>query len=295
MSKWLVGSSNSKQTGCKKRARAKLTRIRHPPEKSLVSFDCISCVKPKPRRMLRARTSAVAASRASNRSYTPCKASIMSSCCSSRDRAPASSPSPDSPPAAADSASSVNMWLRSSATCSRRMRSSSTDMTASKAVTVSDGSTSWSKKKISIPRGMGTARAPNALSKVDLPHPFRPTNPYRLPWLRTMSVSSSNTCPMCCRVKLVTLMSRLRASTPFRDAAYVQMVPPAAKRSAWAWSTPSSTACSVVRAGAPPSVPAPSTNRDTASAVNLVGAVPSPSSPLPPPLALRLASRAAFA
>ena len=43
-------------------------RIRQPPENSFVFFICFSGVKPKPERILDARTSAVAASSSSRRS-----------------------------------------------------------------------------------------------------------------------------------------------------------------------------------------------------------------------------------
>mmetsp|Transcript_12351 Transcript_12351/g.26063 ORF Transcript_12351/g.26063 Transcript_12351/m.26063 type:complete len:222 (+) Transcript_12351:1634-2299(+) len=216
------------------KALAKLTRIRHPPEKSLVFLDCISWVNPSPLRMERALTSAVEASIASNRSYTALSASMISSCSSSGDFSP--SPPPPSlvlppPNFSGLSMTSVMSWLRSSARCSSLLRSSSTSMTASSALKVSLGSTSSLRKKISIELGTGSARAPRAFSSVLLPHPLRPTNPYLFPWFNTTEVSSISTAPMCISVTFVTLMSRARASTPLRDVAKVQTVPAAANAS----------------------------------------------------------------
>mmetsp|Transcript_28599 Transcript_28599/g.77442 ORF Transcript_28599/g.77442 Transcript_28599/m.77442 type:complete len:288 (+) Transcript_28599:2146-3009(+) len=148
--------------------------------------------------------------------------------------------------------------LRSSACCSSLVRSSSTSMTASRALRVSLGSTSSLRKKMSIELGTGRARAPSALRRVDFPHPLRPINPYRLPWLSTTEVSSSRTAPMCSSVTLVTLMSRARASTPLREVAKVQMVPAAARASDASWSIPSSP---VMPALPEPSPPLPSPPR----------------------------------
>ena len=45
-SRWFVGSSNRSREGRRKRARARDTRIRHPPEKSRHCILCISAVNP---------------------------------------------------------------------------------------------------------------------------------------------------------------------------------------------------------------------------------------------------------
>mmetsp|Transcript_30002 Transcript_30002/g.59592 ORF Transcript_30002/g.59592 Transcript_30002/m.59592 type:complete len:197 (-) Transcript_30002:333-923(-) len=162
MSRWLVGSSRSRHAGFMKRALASATLILHPPEKSFVILPCISWVKPRPLRMERARTSAVEASISSRRSYTMLRSSMIFSCFSS------------------SSSSSVRMLLRSSASFSSLSLSSSTLMTASKAV-VSDAATSSFRWKMSMPSGMGTARAPKAFKSVLLPLPLLPMRPYLFP------------------------------------------------------------------------------------------------------------------
>lgn len=52
-----------------KRALASAKRIRHPPEKCLVAFFCISGLKPKPSSMTLARAGALSASMALNCMY----------------------------------------------------------------------------------------------------------------------------------------------------------------------------------------------------------------------------------
>ena len=47
-SRWLVGSSNSSRVGSMNSARAKETRMRHPPENWFVGRPCISASKPRP-------------------------------------------------------------------------------------------------------------------------------------------------------------------------------------------------------------------------------------------------------
>ena len=139
-----------------KSALARLTLILHPPEKSFVSFPCMACVNPSPDSIPLALVSAVAASRSSSLSYVAVSISMSTSCFSSALMPPSSSAWPDS----AASVRAVTASFRSSASFSSRARSSSTLMTASRAVIVSDGSTSSLRWKVSIPPGMGTARAP---------------------------------------------------------------------------------------------------------------------------------------
>ena len=74
----------------------------------------------------------------------------------------------------------VRILLSSSASFSSLALSSSTLMTASNAE-VSEGSISSFKWKMSIPSGMGTARAPKAAKNVDFPHPLLPISPYLFP------------------------------------------------------------------------------------------------------------------
>mmetsp|Transcript_11677 Transcript_11677/g.16749 ORF Transcript_11677/g.16749 Transcript_11677/m.16749 type:complete len:182 (+) Transcript_11677:2850-3395(+) len=177
ISKWFVGSSNSSNVGWINNARASDTLILHPPEKSFVNFDCIAWVNPNPCKMDLARVSAVSASKSSNRSYVAVNISIISSCFSSN--VILSSPSPPKlvSPRSAASVNAVIAVFKSSASFSNRARSSSTLITASNAVMVSLGSTSSFKWKVSIPPGMGIARAPNAFIKVDFPQPLRPIKP----------------------------------------------------------------------------------------------------------------------
>mmetsp|Transcript_14731 Transcript_14731/g.26053 ORF Transcript_14731/g.26053 Transcript_14731/m.26053 type:complete len:99 (+) Transcript_14731:203-499(+) len=68
MSKWFVGSSSSSSVGRTKRARASATRMRHPPDMSLVDFAIICLLKPRPCSSSEARTSNVEGSSASIRS-----------------------------------------------------------------------------------------------------------------------------------------------------------------------------------------------------------------------------------
>mmetsp|Transcript_9115 Transcript_9115/g.20601 ORF Transcript_9115/g.20601 Transcript_9115/m.20601 type:complete len:103 (+) Transcript_9115:1064-1372(+) len=66
ISKWFVGSSKSKNSGSMNNALASETRIRHPPLNSHVFWFIMAMVKPKPKRMVVARDSAVLASNWSN-------------------------------------------------------------------------------------------------------------------------------------------------------------------------------------------------------------------------------------
>ncbi len=50
--KWLVGSSNRRKEGFRNSARARATRIRQPPLKSLHFFDCMAVVNPRPCKIL---------------------------------------------------------------------------------------------------------------------------------------------------------------------------------------------------------------------------------------------------
>lgn len=68
-SKWFVGSSSNNSVGSKNRARARDTRIRQPPEKSLVGRSCIALEKPRPAKIRRARGSAESAPSIFNSSY----------------------------------------------------------------------------------------------------------------------------------------------------------------------------------------------------------------------------------
>lgn len=71
-SKWFVGSSKRRSVGSRNNARAKLTRIRQPPDKSLVGRSIILRVNPRPERIRRTFPSAASAFIAFNSSYT-CK------------------------------------------------------------------------------------------------------------------------------------------------------------------------------------------------------------------------------
>lgn len=58
-----------KNTHLEKSALAKAKRMRHPPEKCLVAFFCMSGLKPKPSSMTLARAGALSASMALNCIY----------------------------------------------------------------------------------------------------------------------------------------------------------------------------------------------------------------------------------
>mmetsp|Transcript_6463 Transcript_6463/g.20726 ORF Transcript_6463/g.20726 Transcript_6463/m.20726 type:complete len:166 (+) Transcript_6463:1439-1936(+) len=165
MSRWFVGSSNKSSAGAINRARAKATRMRHPPENSLVHFCCMALENPRPVRMPIARASAVAESSSSSRSYKKFKRSVRSS---------ASSVLPSS--AAASTVMSAIKSFNSSISFSVCAFSSSTFITANNAVSSVAGY-SVVKWKISIDSGMGMARAPITRITVDLPDPFRPMKP----------------------------------------------------------------------------------------------------------------------
>lgn len=55
-SKWAVGSSSRSNAGLTNRALARATRMRHPPDISLVFFWIVFLLKPRPVRMRDART-----------------------------------------------------------------------------------------------------------------------------------------------------------------------------------------------------------------------------------------------
>mmetsp|Transcript_11349 Transcript_11349/g.47416 ORF Transcript_11349/g.47416 Transcript_11349/m.47416 type:complete len:339 (+) Transcript_11349:197-1213(+) len=112
-SRWLVGSSSSSSVGWMKSARARLMRMRQPPEKLLVGAACILGVKPRPCRILRARLSAFDESKAAILSYTSARRSAASSgvSCSS------------SPPPAAPAAASFFAFLASRRSFSVSLRS----------------------------------------------------------------------------------------------------------------------------------------------------------------------------
>lgn len=74
----LVGSSSRSKSGRENKARAKASRIRHPPEKVLVALACISLLKPKPFRMTDARAGALSASIFSKAAYTSVNALLSS-------------------------------------------------------------------------------------------------------------------------------------------------------------------------------------------------------------------------
>mmetsp|Transcript_12320 Transcript_12320/g.29855 ORF Transcript_12320/g.29855 Transcript_12320/m.29855 type:complete len:112 (-) Transcript_12320:1662-1997(-) len=67
-SRWFVGSSSSSKVGCANRALASATRMRHPPDMSLVALWIMACVKPRAKRSSDARTSKVLGSISSKRS-----------------------------------------------------------------------------------------------------------------------------------------------------------------------------------------------------------------------------------
>mmetsp|Transcript_32749 Transcript_32749/g.83669 ORF Transcript_32749/g.83669 Transcript_32749/m.83669 type:complete len:104 (-) Transcript_32749:711-1022(-) len=67
-SRWLVGSSSSSKVGRTNSARASATRMRHPPDMSLVDRAIICLLKPRPCSSSAARTSKVEGSSSSMRS-----------------------------------------------------------------------------------------------------------------------------------------------------------------------------------------------------------------------------------
>mmetsp|Transcript_12971 Transcript_12971/g.24531 ORF Transcript_12971/g.24531 Transcript_12971/m.24531 type:complete len:109 (-) Transcript_12971:563-889(-) len=72
-SKWLVGSSRSSSIGSTKSACASATRIRQPPDMSLVAFCIMSRVKPRPWSSSQARGSKVEGSILSSLSPMTCR------------------------------------------------------------------------------------------------------------------------------------------------------------------------------------------------------------------------------
>mmetsp|Transcript_24346 Transcript_24346/g.65834 ORF Transcript_24346/g.65834 Transcript_24346/m.65834 type:complete len:178 (-) Transcript_24346:247-780(-) len=177
MSRWLVGSSSSKSSGWMNRARARATRMRQPPEKSLVIMCCFFSEKPRPVRMPVARARAVDASICSSFSYKMLRRSMISICSSSSgpsasSAAPPSSASPSSPPPAP----AIMRSFSPSISFSIASRSASTDMTASIAV-ISVAGYSVVRWNMLMVSGIGMARAPITRITVVLPDPLRPMKP----------------------------------------------------------------------------------------------------------------------
>mmetsp|Transcript_49266 Transcript_49266/g.118460 ORF Transcript_49266/g.118460 Transcript_49266/m.118460 type:complete len:243 (-) Transcript_49266:8-736(-) len=180
-------------------------RMRHPPENSFVFFFCISGVNCSPVRMAAARASAVDASRASSFSYKSSSVSLTLAMASS-SRSP-----------------SVSRSVSASVCFSILARSSSAVSTASSAV-MSEASISRSTRYESICSGKSTSRLPIAVSSVDLPHPFGPSNPYRCPWFRMSAVSSSRRAEWYIRLSDCTLTSREDIAPEFELDACVTVI-----------------------------------------------------------------------
>mmetsp|Transcript_96735 Transcript_96735/g.250175 ORF Transcript_96735/g.250175 Transcript_96735/m.250175 type:complete len:244 (-) Transcript_96735:138-869(-) len=72
-SRWFVGSSSSRRSGCTNKAWAKAIRMRQPPLNSLVGLCWSSPLKPRPDRITAARASASSLKSSSSRSYTSIK------------------------------------------------------------------------------------------------------------------------------------------------------------------------------------------------------------------------------
>mmetsp|Transcript_13854 Transcript_13854/g.35258 ORF Transcript_13854/g.35258 Transcript_13854/m.35258 type:complete len:213 (-) Transcript_13854:409-1047(-) len=146
-----VGSSSSSTDGAAKRACARLTRMRQPPDMSLVlrSMGMSLLSKPRPDRILRARGSAPVGSSSSSRSY-------------SGARRTSSGPL----------SSRISMDI-----ASMRAVSAITWPTTASTAVCSVGSASWCRWKTSTSSGSGTSRCAMAASTFDLPEPFSPISP----------------------------------------------------------------------------------------------------------------------
>mmetsp|Transcript_40392 Transcript_40392/g.96007 ORF Transcript_40392/g.96007 Transcript_40392/m.96007 type:complete len:169 (-) Transcript_40392:808-1314(-) len=70
MARWFVGSSSSSMSGLAKRAAARATRTRHPPDNAFIGLERRASEKPRLMSMLRARAGALSASHATSFSIT---------------------------------------------------------------------------------------------------------------------------------------------------------------------------------------------------------------------------------
>ena len=152
-SRWFVGSSNNNKSGSRNKARAKATRMRHPPENSAKGRACAAASKPSPESTAAARAGALSARIAISLSWI----------------------SATRPGSAAPSASVSNA-----------ARSVSAAKTASSRLAAPAGAScaTWpmrarAESLISPPSGCNSPTM--ARSKVDLPAPLRPMRPILRP------------------------------------------------------------------------------------------------------------------
>mmetsp|Transcript_17779 Transcript_17779/g.53538 ORF Transcript_17779/g.53538 Transcript_17779/m.53538 type:complete len:289 (-) Transcript_17779:571-1437(-) len=203
-------------------ARAKLIRMRHPPENELVARCCIFSSNPRPLRILEASASAVWWPSSWSSSYTSVKRAAASS--SSRSAACPSPPSggvaplPPAPLAsgAAGSPSSEMSPRRRFNSASSSLSSISLPFADTTAWTAdcSVPTTSCSTNRTSNPAGTGSRRFMMRCSRVDLPMPLGPTSPYLRPAVMFTSVFSSSSFPLTRTVILTTLMSVADTTSP---------------------------------------------------------------------------------
>mmetsp|Transcript_5711 Transcript_5711/g.14916 ORF Transcript_5711/g.14916 Transcript_5711/m.14916 type:complete len:406 (+) Transcript_5711:1351-2568(+) len=191
-SRWLVGSSSRSRSQRTKRAAARQTRTRQPPESVLTGCWRITASMPNPSRICVARASAESAERA-------CRASsVAPSCLLSAGSVAGSAPSA---PVAASSSARLRCSTRSSTSafitvCSGVAASSSTPSCR----TCTTRSTSGKPTR---------SYAEMALSSVVFPAPFWPSSPYlRPPDSRSEALSSSGRPSGASSVKFFTCTSR---------------------------------------------------------------------------------------
>mmetsp|Transcript_3545 Transcript_3545/g.10335 ORF Transcript_3545/g.10335 Transcript_3545/m.10335 type:complete len:279 (+) Transcript_3545:686-1522(+) len=159
-SKWFVGSSSNNKSGARKRALAKETRMRHPPDNRLTGPSIISSENCKPMRICLTCASADSAPEAS--SSAPTCANLSHNLANSSAR----SSSPNASSLAIKSFSSrVNLVRSASAksTSSTTLRSLA-DASCETSATVQ-------------PAGMGSLLVARCFSNVVLPMPFGPSKP----------------------------------------------------------------------------------------------------------------------
>mmetsp|Transcript_122277 Transcript_122277/g.342265 ORF Transcript_122277/g.342265 Transcript_122277/m.342265 type:complete len:186 (+) Transcript_122277:53-610(+) len=149
-SKWFVGSSRMRSVGFLKSACAKATRMRQPPDMSLVARAIIVSVKPRPWRSAPASGSKVSGDMRSNLSPRSSRTSAFSS-----------------------GSSSQSVWMRFS---KRSYSFWATSMTLCNAET-SVGSDSLCTNHMSTWSGIGSSLAAMHANNVVFPLPFAPMRP----------------------------------------------------------------------------------------------------------------------
>mmetsp|Transcript_17708 Transcript_17708/g.55301 ORF Transcript_17708/g.55301 Transcript_17708/m.55301 type:complete len:231 (+) Transcript_17708:1260-1952(+) len=173
-SRWLVGSSRSSSRGWRKRARARDTRMRQPPERPSDPASAMSREKPRPERMRRARGSAASAPHASSASTTsPRRVTAAAHSASVHALAVGSRPSATHTSAASAPSIAAVSFFSSAIRSARFVSAASTcSYTA-----IGEAFTSCSTSSTSTPVGTGRRRAARNRRSVDLPWPLGPRRP----------------------------------------------------------------------------------------------------------------------